>query len=247
MAERDGRPGSAVVLDERELTGRARTHVVDVEAPRCTLHPQTVEAFLALREAAAGAGIDLAPVSSFRDFDRQLAIWNAKFRGERPLYDAVGDMLDFGRLGPGELIDTILLWSALPGASRHHWGTDLDVIDRAALPPGCEARLLPQEFAPGGPFSALDAWLRGNVAHFGFFRPYECFRGGVCPEPWHLSFAPVAEPALRALTVERLAAALEGSGLAGLESVLARLPELHARYVCAIDRPGSLSASTRLS
>ena len=33
-------------------------------------------------------------------------------------------------------IDAILCWSALPGGSRHHWGTDCDVIDAAALPAG---------------------------------------------------------------------------------------------------------------
>ena len=27
---------------------------------------------------------------------------------------------------------------------------------------------------------------------FGFFRPYTTDRGGVAPEPWHLSYAPVA-------------------------------------------------------
>ncbi len=35
-----------------------------------------------------------------------------------------------------ERVAAILVWSALPGASRHHWGTDCDVIDAAALPPG---------------------------------------------------------------------------------------------------------------
>lgn len=236
-----------MALDERELTGRARSHVIELGMPPCTLHREAAEPFLAMRAAAAAAGIDLVPVSSFRDFDRQLAIWNAKFCGERTLYDAVGRALDRSRLDPGALIDTILIWSALPGASRHHWGSDLDVIDRAALPPGYEPQLLPHEFAPGAPFAALDAWLAENAGRFGFFRPYASFRGGVRPEPWHLSFAPVAEPALEALSVECLAATLEASDMAGLEAVLGRLPELHARYVRAVDRPDTLSVPTRLS
>lgn len=235
-----GQGSAAVGLDERELTGRARSHVIELEAPRCMLHREAAGPFLAMRDAAAAAGIDLQPVSSFRDFDRQLAIWNAKFRGERPVYDAAGCLLDCSGLDPEALIDTILLWSALPGASRHHWGSDVDVIDRAALPAGSEPQLLPWEFAPGGPFAPLDAWLRGNMGRFGFFRPYESFRGGVRPEPWHLSFEPVAGPALEALSVERLAAALGTSGLEGLELVLGRLPELHARYVRAIDPPAGV-------
>ena len=113
-----------------ELTGRARTHIVEVSEPPCALHAAAVTPFLNLRRAARSEGIDLVPVSSFRDFARQLAIWNAKFSGEKPLYDADGRTLEAARLAPEERIAAILRWSALPGASRHHWGTDLDLIDR---------------------------------------------------------------------------------------------------------------------
>ena len=65
------------MLDAEALTGRSRAHVVDLENPRCTLHALTVPAWLELRAAAASAGFDLHPISSFRDFDRQLGIWNA--------------------------------------------------------------------------------------------------------------------------------------------------------------------------
>ena len=71
------------VFSQDELTGRARTHIVDLDAPRCSLHAAVVQPLLAMRAAAAGQGIDLVPFSSFRDFDRQLSIWNAKARGER--------------------------------------------------------------------------------------------------------------------------------------------------------------------
>ena len=37
----------------------------------------------------------------------------------------------------------ILEWSALPGASRHHWGSEFDVFDLAALPEGYRVQLLP--------------------------------------------------------------------------------------------------------
>jgi hypothetical protein len=72
---------------------------------------------------------------------------------------------------------------------------------------------------------------------FGFFRPYTTDRGGVQPEPWHLSYAPLAQAALRALTPQVLAEALAGSGMHGREAVLARLGEIYPRYVTAIDPP----------
>jgi len=91
--------------------------------------------FAALRRAARHAGLELVAVSGFRDFDRQLEIWNAKYAGTRPVLDAAGALLDMAVLEPAQRIDAILRWSALPGASRHHWGTDFDLIDAGAVPP----------------------------------------------------------------------------------------------------------------
>ena len=67
--------------------------------------------------------------------------------------------------------------------------------------------------------------------------PYRGVRSGVQPEPWHFSFAPIAEIARRNLTPGTLRAALENSPLLGKELVLARLEELHLRYVERIDPP----------
>jgi LAS superfamily LD-carboxypeptidase LdcB len=225
------------MLDALELTGRARTHVVELAVPRCTLHRDAVEPFLAMRGAALADGIDLEPVSSFRDFDRQLAIWNAKFRGERPVLDREGLALDALALAPPQRIEAILAWSALPGASRHHWGSDIDVIDRAALPSGVALQLVPAEFAAGGPFERLEAWLGAHMHRFGFFRPYEGARGGVSPEPWHLSFAPVSVAAAERLSVDLLGEALRGPPIEGADAVLAALPELHARFVRDTEPP----------
>jgi LAS superfamily LD-carboxypeptidase LdcB len=220
-----------------ELTGRARGHVEELDSPRCVLHTQVRIPFLNLRAAAAAAGFDLVPQSSYRDFDRQLKIWNAKFNGEAPVNDLSGRPIEAIALSPAKRIDAILLWSALPGASRHHWGTDLDLIDRAAIQPGYRVQLLAAEYAPSGPFGPLSAWLEANAARFGFFRPYRGVLSGVQPEAWHFSFAPLAEPARRALRVEELRNALRDAPLAGKDSVLGRLEELHERYVVRIDWP----------
>src|SRR5690606_40538719 len=77
-------------MNEFELTGRARTHVVEINQLQCTLHYEAVASLLAMRDAAASEGIDLAVCSSFRDFDTQLSIWNRKWAGERPLFDRDG-------------------------------------------------------------------------------------------------------------------------------------------------------------
>ncbi len=224
-------------MNDAELTGLARTHVIAVADPPCLLHAHVVAPFLNLRRAALDQGIDLAPLSGFRDFARQLAIWNGKFSGARQMFDAAGATLDASRLTPRQRIEAILLWSALPGASRHHWGTDLDLVDRRAGGAGYEVKLTRAEFAPGGAFAELNLWLTEHAPRFGFFRPFQGVRSGVQPEPWHFSFAPIAEQARRRLTPQVLRSALGGAALLGKEAVLESLEELHARYVAAIDLP----------
>jgi LAS superfamily LD-carboxypeptidase LdcB len=221
----------------QELTGRSSSHIVELDEPACRLHQAVVKPFLRLRSAAAAAGIDLVPVSSFRDFDRQLAIWNGKHRGERELLAADGRQLDAGALDDAARVEAVLHWSALPGASRHHWGTDLDVIDANAVPPGHRPRLVSEEYAPGGMFAGLDAWLADAAAEHGFYRPYSTWRGGVQPEPWHLSHAAVAAPAQAALSVQMLRDALAGVDLAARAVVEQCLPSILERYVRNVDAP----------
>jgi LAS superfamily LD-carboxypeptidase LdcB len=224
-------------LKDAELTGQSRAHIATVADPACQLHAQAVAPFLNMRKAALADGVDLLPLSSFRDFDRQLAIWNAKFSGRRPMLDAAGKPLDAAALAPRERIEAILLWSALPGASRHHWGTDLDLIDGNADAQGFKDKLSPEAFAAGGPFARLNRWLDAHAARFGFFRPYQGVRSGVRPEPWHFSFAPVAEKARRSLSKQVLRGAVAAAPLLGKEIVLEHLDALHARYVESIDLP----------
>jgi LAS superfamily LD-carboxypeptidase LdcB len=225
------------MLNRLELTGRAATHVVHLPELSCTVHHDVAAPLTAMRAAARAEGLEIGVASSFRDFERQVGIWNAKFRGDRKLYDREGVLLAHSSLDAVALIDAILAWSALPGASRHHWGTDFDVVDAAIVASGYRPELLPHEFAPGGVFARLDAWIGVNAARFGFFRPYRTDRGGVQPEAWHLSFAPVASAALGEFSLEVLIDAVSASSMLGREAVLARIAELYERYVMRIDPP----------
>lgn len=224
-------------MNRLELTGRAHSHVVETGWPGCLLHRDAAAAFGAMCEAAARAGIGLRAASAFRDFARQRDIWNAKFRGERPLLDAAGGPLDAASLDERQRVDAILLWTALPGASRHHWGTDLDAIDERVLGAGQRVQLVSEEYRPGGRFEALTAWLDRHMRRYGFYRPYDAGSRGTAPEPWHLSFAPVARAATRQLDAATLAEAVRGQGVLGEACVLERLDAIHARFVRGAARP----------
>src|SRR5262245_14118478 len=220
-----------------QLTGRTREHLCDLSDPKCSLHKGVVSPFLTLRAAAAADGIDLVAFSSFRDFDRQLAIWNGKFRGERPVLGRDGQPLDVATLSEAEKVEAILWWSALPGTSRHHWGTDFDVVDAAAMPAGYKLQVIPSEYLDGGPFQRLTNWLDRHMHAFGFYRPYTTDRGGVSPEPGHLSHAPVAQAAAADFSITGLRAVLEASEIEGKRAVLAALARNYTNYVVNVDPP----------
>jgi LAS superfamily LD-carboxypeptidase LdcB len=206
-------------MNALELTGRAVTHVVLDPQLKLVLHPDVVPALKALQEAARADGHTIQVVSAFRSFDRQLAIWNAKWRGERPLLDANEKPLDANLFTPGEKVRAILLWSALPGTSRHHWGTDIDVIDRAALPPGRSSDLLQRDFRAGGCFHTFDLWLESNAGRFGFYRPYQG-QGPTQAEPWHLSFQQLGARAEKLMNRTIVIESLRGSNILGFEAIL---------------------------
>jgi LAS superfamily LD-carboxypeptidase LdcB len=219
------------------LTGQTDVHLCPpaaAEALGAKVHRAVVEPFLRLQEAARAAGFDLQILSGFRSFDDQLSIWNRKVTGKRAVLDGSAVPLDITRLTPEQLIFAILRWSALPGASRHHWGTDLDVYDRAAQPAGYEIELIPEEVNPGGMFGPLHAWLDERIAAgtaFGFFRPYDRDRGGVAPERWHVSYGPVAREYLRSLTVDALRDTVTVADLRLREVVLLHLDRIYERFV----------------
>ncbi len=153
------------------------------------LEPETAKAFEKMTSDAWKEGINIAVCSSFRSFEAQLNIWNNKATGKRKVLDKNSIPVDITQLNQAELVKTILIWSALPGASRHHWGTDIDVFDANNISKS-DLRLISQEYESDGPCADLSDWLTENAHKYGFYRPYQQGKSGVGPEPWHLSFAP---------------------------------------------------------
>ncbi|MDP5291002.1 M15 family metallopeptidase [Oceanimonas sp. CHS3-5] len=212
------------------LLGLDERHLVPLAEPGHRLRAEAREAFVALQAAAAGAGFNLAPASSFRGFERQLAIWNGKFDGSRPLLDADSRPQDALALSEPERIHAILRWSALPGTSRHHWGTDLDIYDPSLLPAGGKLQLEPWEYEQGGYFYPLSQWLNTHMQRFGFYLPYAGARG-VGAEPWHLSYRPLARECEHQLTPALLANALATRPILGKTHILNMLDDIFARYI----------------
>ena len=221
------------MLAPKSLLGLDDNLLINVPDAGCRLHIEVFEPFLDLMKRAKAAGFDLSVASSYRSFERQLSIWNDKARGLRPVLDSAGLPLNINCLNDYEKLCAILRWSALPGCSRHHWGTDLDVYDKAHMPPNYALQLTVAETEGAGPFVLFHEWLQRELAEnpHGFFRPYNKDRGGVAPEPWHLSYAPVAMEYARQFSVENLREQLLAVDIELKVCILANLDEIMARFV----------------
>jgi len=141
-------------------------------------------AFQSLFEKAKSKGIHLEIISSTRNFDRQKRIWEKKWNAETFQHHESGRLLsDF------EKALKILQYSAMPGTSRHHWGTDFDLNS------------VEPEYFESKEGLAVHEWLKKNASEFGFFQPYtpkdEKRLFGYEHEPWHWSYLPISKGYLR--------------------------------------------------
>ena len=103
------------------------------------MQKETYETFLRMKAAAAKENINIEVVSAYRIFRRQKTIFESKYQR----FTAQG-------LKPIAAIEKIIEYSTIPGTSRHHWGTDIDIIDANAPRP--ESVLQPEHFHGKGPF-----------------------------------------------------------------------------------------------
>ena len=169
--------------DLKNLMGINDSHIV---GDTIRLEQNTLIAFNKMHEAALEDGIDIKIVSGFRDFERQMLIWNNKYKKYTTEY----------KLSPTKAIEEIIRFSTIPGTSRHHWGTDIDIIDGKKPKEG--DLLLEEKFHENGPYVRLREWMEKNANRFGFYLPYTDSpkRKGFNYEPWHYSFAPLSIPML---------------------------------------------------
>jgi len=150
------------------------------------LEKNTFDAFNKMQIAAKEDGINLKIVSAYRGYDRQKLIWNTKFKKFTTEF----------KLKPSQAVYEIIRFSTIPGTSRHHWGTEIDIIDNNY--PDEEDVLIAKKFEKGGIFFKVKNWLNLNSEKFGFYITYnnDPNRKGFEHEPWHYSYAPISKKML---------------------------------------------------
>ena len=145
------------------------------------LRKEAYDAFINMKAEAKKSNIALKVVSSYRDFNHQKSIWERKYKS----YISQG-------LTEENAIKKIIEYSTIPGTSRHHWGTDLDIVDGNVKQP--KNILNPQNFEANASYGNFKNWMDANANNFGFFLVYtnEENRKGFKYEPWHYSYKPLA-------------------------------------------------------
>jgi len=222
-------------MNIKQLTGQDDSHILWLNE-HCGIHKDINYQWQEMCSAALQDNLILKIASGYRSFERQLSIWNRKFIGELPVKNLQGQLVDFKVISEQEKIDAILLFSALPGASRHHWGTDLDIYAENLLPTNKTLQLEPWEYQQDGYFEPLSLWLNKHSSDFGFYFPYDKYRQGVAAEPWHLSYKPLASDFLTKLSCEQLSTALLNNDIHGKNAIISNIESIYNHYVTNINR-----------
>src|SRR5690554_956977 len=203
--------------------------LIRFEPEHLFLRSKVVKALAAFRKRGKELGFDLRVESAYRSFDRQVSIWNRKAKRELPLLDAKGHLISKDIKNPEELVKTLLLWSALPGASRHHFGTEIDIVDASAIPHGYAVKFTPEESHKM--FKPFHDWITEEAESFGFLRVFIPGRGSIQPEPWHLSYIEEARLFQELFDLKELEAIYMDSDIAGKSVLLENLEALAKDYI----------------
>ena len=201
-------PNIALSMQEEysvlELMGK-----IDIElyGKDINLRAEAHDAFVEMKKMAYSDGIDLKIVSSYRNFGRQEGIWERKY----------SKYTEEKGMEPIDAIDKIIEYSTVPGTSRHHWGTDIDIVDGYRKVEGDV--LVPSKFGAGGPYEDFKKWMDENSTAFDFHMVYtdDPKRKGFKHEPWHYSFAPISAPMLTAFRNKNIMQLLQKETFLGSE------------------------------
>lgn len=146
------------------------------------IRKDVLKAFTAMFEAAGKDGIKLQIRSATRNFDRQKMIWENKWTGKTLLENGINALKEIN--DPVKRAKKILEYSSMPGTSRHHWGTDIDL------------NAFENEWFEKGEGLRLYRWMLEHASEYGFCQPYTSFsderRTGYFEEKWHWTYMPVS-------------------------------------------------------
>ncbi len=141
------------------------------------------DSFKKMHAAAKKDGISLTIKSAARNFTYQKGIWERKWTGATLLEGKENAAIAYKNYT--ERAIAILKYSSMPGSSRHHWGTDIDL------------NAFTNSYFESGQGKKEFDWLEANASKYGYCRPYTKLgtdrSSGYQEEKWHWSFRPISD------------------------------------------------------
>ncbi|WP_291801184.1 M15 family metallopeptidase [Lutibacter sp.] len=173
---------SQTSYSESSLTGNGDLNLVGEDFK---LQNDAFIAFKKMQKEALKEGISIQIVSAYRSFNHQKKIWNRKYK--QYILEGFSEQ---------QTIAKIIEYSSIPGTSRHHWGTDIDIIDNARSRP--KKLLIESNYTKNRIYSKLKIWMDKNASNFGFYLVYNNnpTRKGYKYEPWHYTYKPLSKKML---------------------------------------------------
>jgi len=142
------------------------------------LREEAFDAYKRMYEAAKKDNVHLVIRSAARNFKYQSWIWNRKWQEKRKRIP-----------NPKLRVQNILKYNSMPGTSRHHWGTEVDLNS------------FKNSWFSYGKGLKLFNWMNKNAHKYGFCRPYSAKNSqrltGYNEEKWHWSYAPLSKLMLK--------------------------------------------------
>lgn len=135
---------------------------------------EVYQSYFKMYTAAKKDGVQLKIISAARTFEEQSWIWEDKWKKNKIKYPVESDLSAY-----------IMQYSAMPGTSRHHWGTEVDLNSTSD-----------SYFATATGKKVYD-WLQLHASQYGFCQTYDS-KGmsrstGYNEEKWHWSYFPISD------------------------------------------------------
>lgn len=187
---------------------------------------ETLQAYRRMKEAAALDGIQLQTITGFKSFNHEREIFENEYHTYRNKGYTNIDTFDY-----------ITQYVPVPGTSRYHWGTEIDIVDlNIDIPHGY--LIDEKNYVKDGMFSHLSQWMKVHASKFGFYLPYteDKYRKGFAFEPWHYSYKPTTLQIIKKLNTNALTEKIRAQQIDGLEHIPSSfLPNYLEEYVFGVN------------
>lgn len=135
------------------------------------------DAYFKMYQAAKKDGVSLKIISAARTFEEQKWIWEDKWKKNKAQFPADTSLSKY-----------IMQYSAMPGTSRHHWGTEVDLNSTS------------DSYFATATGAKVYEWLVNHAGTYGFCQTYDnkgmSRHSGYNEEKWHWSYFPISDSLL---------------------------------------------------